>query len=97
MLYRPKGNETETPHVTAEKTQEREKEKSHQQKPQNIVYHPKKYVPGTRTPKQEDRRENDITSGRYATEKHPHPKVPQCSKSPSNKIMISMGVEPTLV
>jgi hypothetical protein len=42
MFYRPKKNVSETPPVTAERTQEKDQEKSHQQKPQEKVYQPKK-------------------------------------------------------
>ena len=42
MFYRPKKNISETPPVTDEKTQESDQEKSHVQKPQEMVYQPKK-------------------------------------------------------
>jgi hypothetical protein len=68
MFYRPKRNISETPPVATEKTQEKDQEKYHQQKPQEMVYQPKKNnVPGTRTPKQEDGRSNDIASGIHST------------------------------
>ncbi len=42
MFYRPKKNISETPPVTAEKPQKKDKEKYHQRKPQEMVYQPKK-------------------------------------------------------
>ena len=82
MFYRPKKNISETPPVTAEKTQEKDQEKSHVQKPQGMVYQPKKdKVPGTRTPKQEDGRSDVIASGIQTTVKSPTQITPVMQKS----------------
>ena len=77
MFYRPKRNISETPPVATEKTQEKDQEKLHQQKPQEMVYQPKKNdVPGTRTPKQEDGRNDGIASGTHTTVKSPTQNTP---------------------
>jgi hypothetical protein len=48
--------------VTTEKTQEKDQKKSHQQKPQVMVYQPKKVdVPGTRTNEEEKQRKESGT------------------------------------
>jgi hypothetical protein len=82
MFYRPKKNVSETPPVTAERTQEKDQEKSHQQKPQEKVYQPKKKeVPGTRSPKQEDGKGNDIANGTHTTVVSPTQNTPMLQKS----------------
>ena len=68
MFYRPKTNISETPSAVVEIPQEKDKEKSHQRKPQEMVYQPKKdKAPGTRTPKQEDGKSDVIASGTHTT------------------------------
>jgi hypothetical protein len=82
MFYRPKTNISETPPVATEKTQEKDQEKLHQQKPQEMVYQPKKNdVPGTRSPKQEDGKGSDIASGTHTTVVSPTQNTSMLQKS----------------